>query len=62
MPVLAGGKTSPDMKAAVNMTDRLKADLNHMLLEHKEIVEALKVLTDAARMRAKKNLYALQRS
>src|SRR5512137_640791 len=49
LPVLAGGKTSPDMKAAVNMTDRLKADLNHMPLEHKEIVEALKVLTEAAR-------------
>ena len=53
LPVLAGGKTSPDMKAAVNMTDRLKNDLDHMLLEHKEIVEALKVLIEAARNEGK---------
>jgi len=49
LPVLAGGKISRDMKAVVNMTDRLKADLDHMVLEHKEIVEALKALTEAAR-------------
>jgi hypothetical protein len=53
LPVLAGGKTSPDLKAAVNMTDHLKADLDHMHLEHKEIVEALKKLTEAARKEGK---------
>ena len=53
LPILAVGQTSTDMKAAVNMTNRLKADLDHMLLEHKEIVGALKDLTDAARNEGK---------
>ncbi|MDD1757934.1 MAG: hemerythrin domain-containing protein [Methanotrichaceae archaeon] len=53
LPVLAGGKTSSDLRAAVDMTDRLKADLNHMLLEHKEIVGTLKVLIEAARSEGK---------
>jgi Hemerythrin HHE cation binding domain len=53
LPVLAGGRISPDMKAIVDMTNRLKADLNHMLLEHKEIIENLKNLTQAARSEGK---------
>lgn len=53
LPVLAGGNISPNMKAVANMTDKLKADLNHMLLEHKEIVETLKDLTEAAKREGK---------
>ena len=53
LPVLAENKISPDMKAVVDMTNRLKADLNHMLLEHKQIVGTLKNLTEAARFEGK---------
>lgn len=53
LAILAVGQTSTDMKAAVNMTNRLKANLEHMLFEHKEIVGALKDLTDAARNEGK---------
>ena len=53
LPALALGKVSADMKAAVDMTDKLRADLGHMLLEHKEIVEALKALTEAAKREEK---------
>ena len=53
LPILAEGKSRTEMDAAVEMTDRLKADLNHMLLEHKEIVAALKTLTEAAKLEGK---------
>jgi hypothetical protein len=53
LPALASGEISPDMKEAVTITDRLKADLGHMLWEHKEIVKALKSLTEAAEMEKK---------
>ena len=46
--VLAGGKVTQEMKEAIIMTDRLKAELHQMLEEHKEIVAALRNLTDAA--------------
>jgi hypothetical protein len=36
------------MEPAVAMAHRLKADLGHMLLEHKEIVAALEALKEAA--------------
>lgn len=55
LPILAEGKTFPEMEAAVAMTDRLRADLNHMLLEHKQIVIALKALTDAANSESKED-------
>jgi len=42
LSLLAGGKIKPDMKEVLPMTDRLKADLPHMLEEHKAIVAALK--------------------
>jgi len=53
LPILAEGKSLPEIDVAVEMTDRLKADLNHMLLEHKEIVAALKALTEAAKLEGK---------
>jgi len=55
LPILAEGKTFPEMEAAVAMTDRLKADLSHMLLEHKQIVIALKALTEAANSEGKED-------
>jgi hypothetical protein len=48
LPALAEGKVLPEMEAAVAMAYRLKADLGHMLLEHKEIVDALGALKEAA--------------
>ncbi len=49
LPFLAGGKVSPDMRDVLVMTDRLKADLQEMLEEHKAIVSALKKLSDVAK-------------
>src|SRR5512137_1248391 len=48
LPDLAEGRILLEMQAAVAMAHRLKSDLGEMLLEHKEIVAALKVLVDAA--------------
>lgn len=48
LPALAEGGTLSEMEAAVAMAHRLKADLGHMLLEHKKIVAALEALKDAA--------------
>ena len=48
LPLLAAGKIRPDMKEVLPMTDRLKADLPHMLEEHKAIVAALKYLIEEA--------------
>jgi hypothetical protein len=56
LPILAKGEILPEMKAAVAMTDRLNADLGHMLLEHKQIVIALKVLTEAANVEGKEEV------
>ena len=50
LPALASSKISPDMREAIAMTDRLKVDLEPMLLEHEEIVKSLKVLTEASEM------------
>jgi hypothetical protein len=55
LPILAEGKISPEMEVAVAMTDHLKADLSHMLLEHKQIVIALKALTEAANAEGKED-------
>ena len=48
LPALAEGKVLPEMEAAVAMAHRLKADLGHMLQEHREIVVALEALKEAA--------------
>lgn len=42
-----------DIAAALRMTDKLEAELPTMLAEHKEIVAALKKLSDAAEKEAK---------
>jgi hemerythrin HHE cation binding domain-containing protein len=57
LPLLAKGTVTPDMAAALPMTDRLKAELGQMLAEHKSIVVALRNLADAAK-RANKPEYA----
>ncbi len=46
---LAQGKVTPDMKGVLELTDKLKADLNQMLEEHKSIVAALAKLSAAAK-------------
>jgi hypothetical protein len=57
LPLLAGGKVTPDMAAVLPMTDKLKAELGSMLAEHRSIVAALRSLADAAK-RANKPEYA----
>ena len=46
---LAEGKVSPEMKPAIELSDKLKADLPKMLEEHKGIVDALDALSAAAK-------------
>lgn len=57
LPMIAEGKVTPEMGSVISMTDRLKSELNQMLEEHKEIVAALKNLTDAAK-KGEKTEYA----
>jgi hypothetical protein len=49
LPLLAKGRVTPDMADVLPMTDRLRAELDEMLTEHKQIVAALRDLADAAR-------------
>jgi hypothetical protein len=53
LPALAEGRILPEMKAAVEMSHRLKADLGQMLSEHKHIVTALEALIEAANSEGK---------
>lgn len=46
---LAEGKVTPEMSKALEMTDKLKAELPEMLKEHKAIVAALERLVSAAK-------------
>ncbi len=46
---LSKDEIAPEMESILGKTDRLKAELPQMLKEHKEIVSALKDLTDAAK-------------
>lgn len=46
---LTQGKVVPEMKEVLVLTDKLKADLNQMLAEHKSIVDALGKLSAAAK-------------
>lgn len=45
---LSQGKFDSGMADVLNLTDKLAADMPGMLSEHRDIVAALKVLTDAA--------------
>lgn len=53
---LARGKVTPAMRAAISLTDKLRAELGAMLEEHKLIVVELDKLADAAQ-RANKPEY-----
>jgi len=48
LPELARGKVTAEMKPVTTMTNRLKAQLESMLNEHRAIISALKDLADAA--------------
>ena len=48
LPDLARGETGPELEQALQLTERLEADLPEMLAEHKEIVAALDNLRRAA--------------
>jgi hemerythrin HHE cation binding domain-containing protein len=45
----AQGEVTPELRAVVSMTDRLKADLPHMLAEHQDVVASLEALAQAGR-------------
>lgn len=48
LSVLSKGKVEAGMAEVLKMTDKLEAELPHMLAEHKEIVAALQRLVEAA--------------
>ena len=56
LPNLAESETLPEIEAVLEMTDCLKADLSHMLWEHKQIVIALKALIEAANLEGKEEV------
>lgn len=49
LPMLAEGKILPEMKAVIEMTDKLKSELPEMLSEHKQIEAALLELLNASK-------------
>jgi hypothetical protein len=49
LSLLAEGKVEPEMTKVLAMTDRLKAELPHMIQEHQAIVAALQTLAHAAK-------------
>ncbi|HYL32260.1 MAG TPA: hemerythrin domain-containing protein [Stellaceae bacterium] len=53
LPALAGGRVDPAMAEVLAMTDRLAAEYENMLAEHKTIVAALEKLAAAAKDEAK---------
>jgi thiamine monophosphate kinase len=58
LPLLAEGQVTLEMGQVLTMTDKLKADLPHMLAEHKGIVVALKKLTEFAKAEKKPEVAA----
>lgn len=57
LETLASGSVSPDMNKAIELSDKLKAEMPRMMEEHKGIVEALNNLKSAAQ--AEKNQPAM---
>lgn len=53
LPDLAQGRVTPEMKEVLKLTDKLKAELEQMLEEHKAIVVALEELTAVAKKTGK---------
>jgi hypothetical protein len=58
LPLLAKGEVTSEMGQVLTMTDKLKADLPHMLAEHKGIVAALKKLAQVAKAEKKPEVAA----
>ncbi|MFN3658910.1 MAG: hemerythrin domain-containing protein [Pseudolabrys sp.] len=58
LPVLAQGKVTPEMRAVLEMTDKLAAELPQMLAEHGVIVGALRKLVEAAKAESKPEVAA----
>ncbi len=50
LPALADGKVSPDMKWAIAMADRVKAEREEIFQEHTKITDAMNDLATAARI------------
>ena len=48
LPLLADGKISPDMKWAIAMADRVKAEREQIFQEHTQITDAMNALAAAA--------------
>jgi hypothetical protein len=48
LPLLADGKVSPDMKWAIAMADRVKAERDEIFQEHTRITDAMNALATAA--------------
>ncbi len=53
LAALAAGPPTPEMRAVLPMTDRLRAELPQMLTEHKAVVGALRGLAAAGRREKK---------
>lgn len=53
LPALSQGKLEAGMAEVLKMTDKLAAELPHMLAEHKDIVKALQQLVEAAKAEGK---------
>jgi hypothetical protein len=53
LTALAEGRVIPEMVKVIELTDRLRADLPHMLDEHRTVVAALRRLAAAARKERK---------
>jgi hypothetical protein len=48
LPYIADGKVTPDMKWALAMCDRVKADREEILHEHEQLTDAMNALFNAA--------------
>jgi hypothetical protein len=53
LTALSQGQMESGMANVVEMTDKLEAELPHMLDEHREIVSALRTLVEAAKAESK---------
>ena len=53
LPALADGKVREDMRPAIDMTNKLMADMGQMLQEHKMVVKALEHLSEATKREGK---------
>jgi hypothetical protein len=62
LPLLADGKVSPDMKWAIAMADRVKAERDQIFQEHTQITDAMNALASAAQTAHDTAAYEFARS